>query len=208
MIDEDLKKFLPTFLPNGEQEELFYNLKQLLGGDISRIKNFYRGADNSEDYILEQGDGIAGLPIFNLPSINSSEGKGFIVSNTCDISPGNDRSLSMRTMYAPVLNLNKYEEALRQQGEYSKSWADAVRKQQITHLFYLPAGSGLDYEAIVPLDHVHSIAAGYVSDDMIVSNRIFKLSLTSWYILLIKLTHHFARTTNELIARKSPTGTL
>lgn len=203
MIDEDLKKFLPTFLPNGEQEELFYNLRQLVNGDISRIKNFYSGSYGSGDSVLEQGDGMEGLPIFNLPSTESRSGKGFVISNTCDVNADNDRSVPMRMLYAPVLNLEKYEEALRRQGEYSKSWADAVRKQQITHLFYLPKGSGLGYEAIVPLDHIHSLASGYLSDDTISSSRVFKLSLTGWYILLIKLTYHFARTTNQLIARKS-----
>ncbi len=205
MIDEDLKKFLPTFLPNGEQDELFYGLEQLRNNRLSTIKNFYTHNDTI-DTILEQGDGIDGLPIFNLPELHSKYGKGFVISNTCDVSIDNTRVVPMRLLYAPVLNLEKYENALRESGDYSEDWGRAVREQQITHLFYLPVGSGLSYEAIVPLDQVNSIAPSYLLEQDLSVNKVFRLSLIAWYVLLIKLTHHFARTTNELIARKSSTA--
>lgn len=203
MIDEDLKKFLPTFLSSGEQEELFYNLKQLIKGDISRVKNFYINASN--DRLLEQGDVIDGVDIFNLPMTTPTEGKGFIISNTCDVNPDNDRAVPMGVMYAPVLNLEKYENRLKAEGLYSEDWGRSVRMQQITNLVYLPAGLGMDYEAIVPLDKINSMASDYITPETASSNRVSRLSLTGWYILLIKITHHFARTTNELISRKSPT---
>lgn len=202
MIDEDLKKFIPTFLANNEQENLFYGLKQIRDNNLSRLKNFYIG-NHPEESILEQGDGVDNLPIFNLPDTTTVQAKGFIISNTCDISPDNNRKIPMNTLYAPIVNLNKYEELLRKNGEYTDEWAQAVRNQQITNLFYLPKGIGLDYEAVVPLDHINSLPASYISDEDILSNRIFRLSLTAWYVLLIKLTHHFARTTNDLIVRKS-----
>lgn len=207
MSDDELKKYIPKFLPNGEQDDLFYGLKQITDNKeayVDRLKNFYSTYGTQKDPYLDQGDGLADMDIFNLPHPTSSKGLGFILSNTCDINPDNERGIPMRILYAPVINLEKYVKLLEDHGVYREGWLENVRQQKITHLVYLPKGAGLDYEAIVPLDHIMSIDEDSVTADSIREKRVFQLSRIAWYILLIKITHHFARTNKGLLLNRSP----
>lgn len=209
MIDSDLEKFIPKFLPEGEQDDLFSDLKQITKGDfLATYKNFYHTYGTQRELYLDQGDCIDNLPIFNLPNTTSKEGKGFILSNVCDVNTDNLRPIPMRILYAPILQLEKYKLQLKEKGGYDdekiKAKIDIIRKQQVTNLFYIPQGDGIDYEGIVPLDHILSIPRTSLTPENIRSHRLFQLSRTAWYIFLIKITYHFARTNEELILNRSP----
>lgn len=209
MPDDELKAYIPKFLPSGEQDELFYGLKQIVDDKESysqRLKNFYATYGARKEPYLDQGDCLDGMSIFNLPSSDSRQGYGFVLSNSCDISSENKRDIPMRLLYAPVINLEKYVLLLKQKNVYREGWIENVRQQKITHLFYLPkgAGLGLGYEAIVPFDHILSIDKDLIQVDTIKEKRVFQLSRVAWYILLIKLTHHFARANEDLLLNRSP----
>ncbi len=207
MSDDELKKYIPKFLPSGEQDDLFYGLKQITDNKeayMYKLKNFYSTYGTEKDPYLDQGDGLADMKIYNLPNPASRDGLGFVLSNTCDINPDNERDIPMRILYAPVLNLDKYVRLLKEKGIYREGWIENVRQQKITHLIYLPKGPGLDYEAIVPLDHIISVDQDSVPVASIREKRVFQLSRIAWYILLIKITHHFARTNKGLFLNRSP----
>ena len=206
MPNDELKAYIPKFLPSGEQDELFYGLKQIVDdkeGYSQRLKNFYTTYGAQRDPYLDQGDCLDGMDIFNLPRHDSRQGYGFVLSNSCDVNPDNKREIPMRLLYAPVVNLEKYVSLLKQKKVYREGWIEAVRQQKITHLFYLPKGAGLGYEAVVPFDHMLSIDKDLIQVDTIRERRIFQLSRVAWYVLLIKLTHHFARASEDLLLNRS-----
>lgn len=205
MIDDELKKYIPRFLPDGEQVDFFSDLKQLISKEMGtgRYKNFYATYGTKREPYLDQGDCIDGIPVYNLPNLEYKEGKVFILSNTCDVNTENVRVVPMKVMYAPILNLDKYIDLLKSKGGYSEKKIEAIRDQQVTNLFYLP-DQALGYEAIVPLDHINSLSSDLFEGEKITKDRLFQLSRSGWYTLLVKITHHFARANEELMLNRSP----
>ncbi len=110
---EDIKRYLPKYLSASAQEELFDELKHFPGNIDQRLyTTSLREAPN-----IFQGDGIRDLLFVNLPSREINPAPGIIISNTCDIDPGHKRLIPMRMVYAPILNLEKYKQALHKESQ-------------------------------------------------------------------------------------------
>jgi len=203
MTDEELAHYLPKFLPDGEIADLYSDLKQFTNGGEVDFGRYYMSQDQKYPH-LNQGDGIAQLPVFNLPSTKSKLGSGFIISNTCDVFTGNPRPLDVSFLYAPIIKLDAYETLLRKNKKYSKDRIDAIVAQQVSDMFYLPAGAGLEEDSIVLFSGINSIDSAILPSDQIEERRIFQLSQSAWYVLLIKLTYHFVRVNEGLLRDRSP----
>src|SRR5262249_26177507 len=73
----------------------------------------------------------------------------------------------------------------------------AIRKQHVTNLFYVPAGSGLEVDHVVLLDDVHTMPAEVFATER--GTKIFTLSQAGFYLFIIKLSLHFCRFHEALI---------
>ncbi len=194
---EEIKKYLPQYLSDSATVSLFEELKQFPSNIDQRI---YTERLKGKSVIF-QGDGLIGLLYVNLPDTTAKPLLGMIFSNTCDIDPQNNRLFDARISFAPVFNLNKYKNALIEKYVNSKkktiqainSHIDDIKKQNISQIFYLPQGSGLEQDSIVFLDRINNLPSGYFSKDQILKNRLFTLSDYGFYLFLFKLSVHFTR---------------
>ena len=104
----DLEVFLPKFLSSESTQELFKSLKNFPDNIDSRFYTNYL----SETKVIYQGDGIRDMIFFNFEKMDSKHAPGLIFSNTCDIDIINKRNFPSRIVYAPIFNLEKYQDSL------------------------------------------------------------------------------------------------
>ncbi|MFT5699808.1 MAG: hypothetical protein ACI8ZB_002674 [Desulforhopalus sp.] len=198
MIDlEEIKKYLPQYLSDEKEKGLFEELKQFPNNIDSRI---YTDSLKSSQ-ICYQGDGINNLLIVNLPNTDVRPAPGVILSNTCDIATENDRLMPMRVAYAPIFQLQKYEDALiREHVETGRKSIAAIKghigniqKQLISHIFYLPKHDSLQNDSIVFFDRISNCPAESLESNGFTDNRMFTLSNYGFYLFLFKISVHFTR---------------
>jgi len=182
---------VPPYLIPQEKEELVAQLRDLPNLDG---RKFYSSGPAGEDTVF-QGDGFLQFTFIDLLSSATKIGKAFVISNTCDLSPENERVLPINLMYAPLAPLRGFESALRtQQSGKADSVLSAIRKNQYTHILYLPEIPGQLDESIVRLDMVHNIPPTFLySKDDWKSLRLFSLSNFGIYTTILKLSIHFHR---------------
>ena len=77
----DIEIYLPKYLSQSDQSKLFEELKQFPDNIHKRLYSSRRDGDA----VILQGDGLASLPVIQLPSTDVMVAKVMIVSNTCDI---------------------------------------------------------------------------------------------------------------------------
>lgn len=195
-IDE-VEKYLPQYLSASSTASLFSELKQFPENIDKRIYTNKLKNDPS----IYQGDGLQNLLCVNLPSLDARPLMGIIFSNTCDVSVENKRLFDARLAYAPIFNLDKYKKALikkyvdsnEKSLESIESHIEEITKQNISQIFYLPKGGGLDNDSIVFLDRVNNLPSSFFNEGEIKENRVFSLSDYGFYIFLFKLSVHFTR---------------
>ena len=98
-------------------------------------------------------------------------------------------------MYAPIIEIEKYRDVLIEKGaskEQVEGHLQAVRKQEVSSVLYLPAISKLK-ESIVFFDRIMSIDNSFIKREELKHNRLFSLSDYGFYLLLFKLSVHFSR---------------
>lgn len=98
---DDIKIYLPTYLSDETQKQLFENLKNF-------PNPFDMFLHTSTNEIL-QGDGL----IINIKNKNL---KIMVISNSCDIDINNKRYFESFMLYAPLFSLNKYKDSLINSG--------------------------------------------------------------------------------------------
>lgn len=199
---DDFKIYLPKFLSAESDKELFEGLKSFPNNLDSRMYSNYL----EDTPIIYQGDGIKDLLVINLPESEMRPTPSIILSNTCDIDLENQRLFSSQVVYAPIFNLEKYQNAILSKGNKSAkqidSHIDSVRRQEITQIFYLPKLDGKIDESIVFLDRVLNLPNKYISRQNLTDSRLFTLSNYGAYIFILKLSIHFTRIKDK-VDRKS-----
>jgi hypothetical protein len=194
MIDStDIEIFLPKYLSPENQDKLLSDLKKFPSNIDQRMYGFY----GIEQDVIYQGDGIDDLLIINLPCMQTQKGNGMVVSNTCDIDLANRRNFSSKMVYAPILKLNKYIDALKKENIYSvindlNNHIKDIREQKIAQIFYLPQYGDFE-ESFVLLDRLISVTNNTYDRKTLESHRIFSLSQYGHYLFLYKLSIHFTR---------------
>lgn len=119
-----------------------------------------------------------------------------ILSNTCDIDISNIRMIPSRVIYTPIIKLESYKQLLiksRKNESSIRSHLDDIRKQRISHIFYLPAGGSLKEEAFSLFDLISTYPADLIKKEDIPKRRIFTLSDYGFYLFLFKISIHFTR---------------
>src|SRR4051794_13238050 len=110
---ENFRAFLPKYLSPDAQRGLFVELSQFPANIDKRL---YSDRLRNEPFIF-QGDGLADLPVTNLPDRRIENARlVMVVSNSCDVDKRNRRLLGPRLMYCPVISLENYFEAIRSAG--------------------------------------------------------------------------------------------
>jgi hypothetical protein len=74
---------------------------------------------------------------------------------------------------------------------------EAIRKQRITSLFYLPKGGQLDEDHIALLDDLHNVPLA-TFEASTSRSKLFTLSQMGAYLFLLKISIHFCRFSEDL----------
>jgi hypothetical protein len=186
---ETIRDYLPYYLT--EQDKV---------GIANELKNFH--LDKMQYYLISefqqemlQGDGWKRLALRNFTTGEKISINGVILSNTCDIASENPRELPVNIVFAPLVALDNFIKRLKTAGVGDANVANkvqAIRRQRVTGLFYLPRGSGLDAEHIVILDDIHSMPAVVYREEL-ATGKLFTLSQAGFYLFILKLSIHFCR---------------
>lgn len=194
MMDfEEIKKYLPQYLSDSANESLFSELKNFPKNINERL---YTSALKDKSVIF-QGDGLRELLHIELPASKTKQVNGMILSNTCDVDQNNVRLIGSRLVHAPIVNLQKYHERLvastNKPSENITEHISSIKKQYISHIFYLPRMDGVIEDSIILFDRVTTLPSDYVLKSEITSKRLFTLSDFGFYLFLFKLSVHFTR---------------
>lgn len=196
-VFDNIERFLPQYLSAESRKELFSELKKF--PDNHKIYTIY--LDDDPDIL--QGDGLRDQLVVHLPEGEIVEGPVMVLTNTCDISQDNERAMPTRIAYCPIIKLSSYVGVLRSVGKSDseiKDQTDAIRRQEFTTLFYLPANASLKEECIALLDRPVNCDMAYLEAPER-RQKLFILSQYGWYLFLVKLSIHFTRL-NENIDRR------
>jgi hypothetical protein len=138
-FEEDISQYLPKYLSPETEQKLLEDLADFPNNIDQRMYGFI----GKEDSIVYQGDGLLKLPVLFLPNPRIESKPALILSNTCDVDMDNERKyLPANIIYAPIIQLSKYESLLRNSGKISDdsitSHINDIKRQRITQIFYLP----------------------------------------------------------------------
>lgn len=156
-----------------------------------------------------QGDGWRAFQLFMFETGARRSVQGVVISNFCDVDPGNHRDVPARVIFAPLVKLSAYEAALRgsgiEQAKVDEKLA-AIRAQKTSNMFFLPAGGPTVEDHVIRLDDAHSmpVAAHNIAAEH--REKLFTLSNTGFYMLVLKLSVHFCRL-HEKVNRKNDAAT-
>jgi hypothetical protein len=176
-----------------------YLTEEMKRGIIEELKKF---PDKMQYFLLAgydadilQGDGWTQLQLRHFETGEKIAINGIILSNTCDVASENPRDLPVNIIFAPLVALDAYIKMLEAAGIPKQNVDDklaAIRRQRVTSLFYIPAGSGLQEDHIVLLDDVHTMPAASFEETK-GRQKIFTLSQTGFWLFVLKLSIHFCR---------------
>lgn len=188
---ETLRKQIPYYLTaEPAQKALVRELKALSEG--ATVGYYLNKLSDPHGDAMLQGDGWPGFQVFSFDSGDRLSVRGIVLSNSCDVSPDNPRALPPKVTFAPIVKLSAIRNRLEQRG-FTPAQIDgkieAIRKQAVTSIFYLPAEDPLGEEYVALLDDLHSMpVAAHEKND-----KLFALSMAGFYLFVFKLSVHFCR---------------
>jgi hypothetical protein len=149
---EQIQDNIPKYLTSEQQAELVAQLNKF------ETKNYYSILFQQE---MLQGDGWTSIEVVKFENGQRDKIKGILLSNSCDIDPSNRRDFPPRIVFAPLVKMTSYIDALRKKSNIKSEQidlkVDAIRKQHVTSLFFLPKGAALDDDYIAVLDDLHTV---------------------------------------------------
>jgi hypothetical protein len=177
--------------------------KEALASALSRFPNekeYYLSGLYVDEML--QGDGWTNLQIFRFETGDRKKVTGIILSNSCDISPENKREIPPSVVFSPVIKLSKYTSLLENSGlepAKIKAKIEAIKKQAVTTIFYLPdAVGGLGDEYIAILDNVHTIPSSAIKIGW-ENKKGFTLNTLGFYMFIFKLSINFCRLREDVV---------
>ncbi len=202
---ELIRTFLPKYLTPELQENLFKIVQENF--PFSTDPNLIYSKIPEIDYYY-QGDCIVDIPFssFNEGSFKTAYLKGIIASNTCDISPDNERLDRPNVQFASVFILSEYINKLKTKNIDQKridSFIDNLKANRISNLFYLPekrnGQSIILEESFVRFDINVTLPIPIFTGDTYdksyspEGDRLVSFSNYGFYLFLIKLSVHYCR---------------
>lgn len=189
-----IKDYLPKFLSPERQAELYKELDRFPENIDQRIYSRCLSVDGE----LYQGDGIAELPVVNLPAMELKPASCLVISNSCDIAPQNKRNMTPRLCYCPIIKMANLKALVEKTLPLpsANDFIGNVRKQHVNAMIYLPKGCGLEEESVALLDNCLNLAFPEETYKASVKKKLFTLSNYGFYLFLFKLSVHFTRITD------------
>lgn len=190
---DSLRQQIPYYLTAEDRQILLDELKAIAQGrTVDYFLSPHRDTFKSD---MLQGDGWRGFQLFIFDTGERRSVQAIVLSNTCDVEPGNQRDVPARVIFAPLVKLADYDAVLRADGVDRQRVDEklaSIRAQKTTNMFFLPAGGPLAQDHVVRLDDAHSmpVAAHAAAKDV---EKLFTLSNTGFYMLVFKLSVHFCR---------------
>lgn len=126
-----LRRQIPYYLTaDPAQKVLLAELKSLSEG---ANKGYFipKGYDGYTAEML-QGDGWRGFQVFSFANGNLNPVQGIVLSNSCDVTPGNARVLPAKITFAPIVKLSKIQDRFEAFGlgkEQVDSRLEAIRSR-------------------------------------------------------------------------------
>jgi hypothetical protein len=200
---DELELLLPPYLTASNKSRLTDALAQFVNRNERKeidYEDFYK--DYNHPYFL-QSDTVKEIRFaewnFSSASYEKAYTDAIIISNTCDISFDNIRTLNAKQcLMAPLIEFEEYLKNLISGGYTTNqiaTFTSNVKSQLTTNIFYLPADDRGGKEYLVLLDHVFWFPTSelntYRSD--ISRTRIVSLSHFGHYLFLLKLSYHLCR---------------
>ena len=152
-------------------------------------------SDIQNDEELLQGDAWQGLVLIDFTTLQRKPVSGIILSNSCDLDPHNPRLTVPSITFAPIVSLERYVGRIDSLGvgaQQRDSHVDAVKKQQVTSLLFLPGVPGGMPDSIANLGE----AASHPVDDFLGRPervRLLRLNDFGFFLFVFKLSIHFCR---------------
>ena len=200
---DDLNLLLPSYLTVGEKNRLRDALSQFQKGDASHeidYSDFYKEYNHS---FFLQADLLREIRFAQWDESSSSFLKAYtdaiIISNTCDIYSGNNRTLNDKEcLLAPLIDFQLYLEDLTSEGYEEakiKEFSGIIRNQLSANIFYLPTNFKDKKEYIVFLDTMFWFPTRELNSylDQVGQTRVISLSLFGHYLLALKVSYHLCR---------------
>ena len=191
---EELRIYLPKYLSGGAQTRLFEELSQFPDNIDGRLYT----TRLRDELNLFQGDGLASLWVADLPNERIGKARVMVLSNTCDVAPGNRNLVGPRLLYCPIVSVSKLAALLtavanRAAGFDLNGYLNTVRRQEISSMFYLPKNELLGEEGVALLDRINNCDAQAINLEELLRSRLFTLSDYGFYLFLFKLSLHLTR---------------
>jgi hypothetical protein len=184
-LSDDIFNHLPSYLSPKQKDDLFEQIKK-----FPKI-NYYISKNDQE---VLQGDAWTGFTILDFYSGEKRLLKGVVLSNSCDIDTENDRDLNVNVIFAPLIKMEKYVALLRSSGitaDKIDAKIEAIKLQKVTSIMYFPKGGDIDADYIINLDDIRSQPLQvFLEGERL---RLFTLSQSGFYVLLLKISIHFCR---------------
>jgi hypothetical protein len=152
-----------------------------------------------------QGDVLRDFPTVYLDDTGASRSRRFVVmllNNTCDLP---DDRIDFVTV-APLVDFSAFVESQKEKRSAASlhDFAAAIRRNEVTELFYLPPVAGFPAGALVLLHLACSVSSKLYRQVLSSGSRIASFTQTGFYYLLIKLTNHIARAESREAVRLDP----
>lgn len=128
-IFDQIRLFLPKYLTEQQSRKLFSEL-----GQFPNNYEFYTFRSDLQNELL-QGDGWRGFIAIDFYSGARKEVSGVVLSNSCDIFSENERTIPVKILFAPLIELNKYEASLLASGKSPAQVGQTlstIRKQYVS----------------------------------------------------------------------------
>jgi hypothetical protein len=203
---EVFRTYLPKYLSPEQQASLTKRLYDDFPSSSDSNKVFCRLPDEN---VFLQGDGIEDIPFsrFSLdpPRFEIDFRDGVLISNTCDISPENQRLSQANASFVAIYPLASYLSELQLCGitqDRIRSFEQSLRANHITNLMYLPPllsdGHEVLGESFMRFDQVTCLPAEILDSKYDrkyapMGNRWFSLSQYGFFLFILKLSVHFCR---------------
>jgi hypothetical protein len=203
---ETLIQHIPYYLTAEDQKVLLEELSAISRG--GKAEYLLSASRDSFKEVMLQGDGWRGFQLFLFETGDRRSVRGIVLSNSCDVDPENPRDVPARVIFAPLVKLAAFKALLEAGGISAERIADkiaAIKAQKTSNIFYLPAGGILQEDYVVRFDDAHNmpVAAHTKAEGR---EKLFTLSNTGFYMLVLKLSVHFCRL-QEKVNRKPTEAT-
>jgi hypothetical protein len=202
---ELIRTFLPKYLTPEQQDDLFKKVQENFPFSIDPNIIYTEIEDKNFYY---QGDALKEIPFshFNKGKFKTVFNDGVIISNTCDISPENQRLDFPFIQFAYIYSLNEYIVLLKQNGikdERIRTFISDLKSNRISNLFFFPEKKinnsiiieesfvRFDLNTSLPVNSINS--SNYNIEYAPNGDRLFSLSNYGFYLFLIKLSVHYCR---------------